>query len=253
MPPSDPAAFVPAESVSARVFSALLYPVAGAEALVLIALAVMQSFPKLSRLAIPVMFVYVLAIIRASTEGKRKMPAWVGTDSLRAVFLVWLRAILVSAIALWPMFVWILYWDLTKSDDPAAAADRRLIAGLIVTGALSLIYYPACLVMLALRGSVGAALNPVLIFRTILAMGKDYMAALLAWILATGLALIVARPLGRLFSGIPVFDDLPRHGLWIWAQFYGAHLLGWAAHRHAVELGWNSSTPRSSGSVALPT
>lgn len=244
---------VAVESVSARVFPALVYPVAGAEALVLVSLAVMQSVPKLSRLATPIMFVYMLAIIQASMEGKRKMPAWVAVGSIREVSLVWLRAILVGVISVWPMLSWILLWQLTKPGTEAAADDRRLIAGLIVTGALSLIYYPACLAMLAMRGSVSAALNPVLVFRTILSMGKDYVVAILAWAFAIALSMVIARPWGRMFSWIPLFGELSRHALWVWAQFYGSHLLGWAAHRHAVALGWNSPNPRSSVPEAPPT
>jgi hypothetical protein len=66
-------------------------------------------------------------------------------------------------------------------------------------------------------------------------MGSDYATAVLGWAVATGLTLLVAEPLGLL----PFVGGVLGRALWIWAQFFGAHLLGWAIYRHSVELAWN--------------
>lgn len=225
---------VPAESVAARIVPALRYPISGGEILVVVGLAILQSLPGISLIVIPVTTVYMLAIIRASSEGKTKMPAFVETDDIPAMFSVWIRTVVVTAISLWPMLAWFAVWYFT-TDRTRPQAQALLIAGLIVSGLISLVYYPACLAMIAVWDSVVAALNPVLVARTIRTMGSDYGVAVVAWAVAACLAMLVARPLGF----VPIIGGIAGRALWIWAQFFGSHLLGWAVHRHSVELGWN--------------
>jgi uncharacterized membrane protein len=228
---------VPAETVASRIVPALRYPISGGEILVVVGLAILQSLPGVSLIVIPVTTIYMLAIIRASSEGKTKMPAFVETDDLPAMFEVWIRTVVVTVISLWPMLVWFGIWFMTDRTSPHAQA--HLIMGLVVTGLISLIYYPACLAMIAVWDSVGAALNPALVARTIRAMGSDYGVAVAAWVVATGLALLVAKPLNALVGWLPFVGQVPGRMLRIWALFYGSHLLGWAIYRHSVELGWN--------------
>jgi hypothetical protein len=201
---------------------------------VVVGLAILQSLPGISLVVLPVTTIYMLAIIRASSEGKTKMPAIVETDDVAAMFAVWIRTVAVTVISLWPMLVWFALWYFA-TDRTSPHAEAHLIVGLIVTGLISLVYYPACLAMIAVWDSVVAALNPVLVARTIRTMGSDYATAVLGWAVATGLALLVAEPLGLL----PFVGGVLGRALWIWAQFFGAHLLGWAIYRHSVELGWN--------------
>jgi hypothetical protein len=228
---------VPAETVAARLVPALLYPVAGGEVLVLLGIAICQSIMGVAVLMIPVTTVYMLAIIRATANGKTKMPAWVETDDIPAMFLIWLRTILVSLIALWPVLLWFGIWYFTADrTDPVAV--ERLIPGLIVAGLLSLIYYPACLATIAVWDSVAASLNPAFIFRVIRTMGSDYVVAIVAWVCATVIASLLGNLLSPLLTRVP-FGSVPLRMLSIWAQFYGAHLLGWAVHGHSVELGWD--------------
>ncbi|HEX7251374.1 MAG TPA: hypothetical protein VF376_00740 [Thermoanaerobaculia bacterium] len=223
----------PAETVASRIAPALLYPISGGEILVVISLAVMQSLPGISLIVIPVATVYMLAIIRASAEGKSKMPAFVETDDVPTMFVVWIRTIVVTVISLWPMLLWFAIWYFTDRTGPDS--QPHLIAGLIVSGLISLVYYPACLAMIAVWDSTGAALNPILVARTIRTMGSDYGVAVLAWAVATAVAVIAARLLGSL----PFVGQVVGRAIGIWAQFFGSHLLGWAVYRHSVELGWN--------------
>ena len=225
---------VPAESVASRIVPALRYPISGGEILVVVSLAVLQSLPGISLIVIPVTTIYMLAIIRASSEGKTKMPAFVETDDIPAMFTVWVRTVAVTVISLWPMLVWFAIWYFT-TDRTGPQAQAHLIVGLIISGLISAVYYPACLAMIAVRDSVGAALNPALVARTIRSMGRDYGVAVVAWAVATGLALLVAKPLGF----IPIVGEISGRAFWIWAQFFGSHLLGWAIYLHSVELGWN--------------
>jgi hypothetical protein len=225
---------VPAEPVASRIAPALRYPVSGGELVVVVGLAVLQSLPGISLVVIPLTTIYMLAIIRASSEGKTKMPAFVETDDIPAMFAVWIRTVAVTVISLWPMLVWFAVWYF-MTDRTSPHAEARLIVGLIITGLISLVYFPACLAMIAVWGSVGAALNPVLVARTIRAMGNDYRIAVLAWAVASGLALLIAK----LLDALPIVGGVSGRALWIWAQFFGSHLLGWAVYRHSVELGWN--------------
>lgn len=233
-----PSRAVPAESVLARLLPALLYPVAGGEVLVLVALAVCQAIPGVSLLVIPVTTVYMLAIIRATADGKTKMPASVETDDIPAMFSIWIRTILVTLISLWPMLFWLAFWFFTTGDPESPDALKRLVPGLVVTGVISLLYYPACLATIAVWDSVAASLNPAFIFRVIRTMGADYAVAVLAWLCATALAFFLGRAITPLLSSVP-FGSVPHHMLSIWAQFFGSHLLGWAVYRHSVELGWD--------------
>jgi hypothetical protein len=135
------------------------------------------------------------------------------------------------------MLVWAGLWYVTDRTGPHA--EGHLIAGLIVAGLISLVYFPGCLSMMAVWDSVGAALNPSLVARTIRAMGSDYAVAVAGWVAATAMALLLSKPLSALFGWLPLAGEVPGRALWIWAQFYGSHLLGWAVYRHSVELGWN--------------
>ncbi len=161
------------------------------------------------------------------------MPAMVETDDIPAMFAVWVKTLVVTVISLWPMLAWLAIWYFA-TDRAGPRAQVYLVVGLLITGLASLVYYPACLAMVAVWDSVVGALNPALVGRTIRVMGSDYGVAVVAWAAATGLALLAARPLALL----PVVGGVAGGALWIWAQFYGSHLLGWAVHRHAVELGW---------------
>jgi hypothetical protein len=242
--PAQPAAVrasraAPAESVRDRVLPALSYPIAGGEILAVIGIAILQSIIGVSLLVIPVVTVYMLAIIRASAEGKTKMPAWIETDDIPAMFSIWLRTIMVTAISLWPMILWYGVWYFTAADRASSQATSRLVAGLIVTGLVSLTYFPACFATIAVWDSVASSLNPAFVFRTIRTLGSDYVIAVVVWVLASVAAVAVGRVSSTLLGSIPFVGDLPRKMLWIWSQFYGSHLLGWAVHRHSTELGWD--------------
>ena len=229
---------VPVESVASRILPALLYPIAGGEVVVLIGIAIFQSLPGVSLLMIPVTTVYMLAIIRSSADGKTKMPAWVETDDIPGMFSAWIRAVIVTSIALWPMLLWVGIWYFA-TDRNGPDAQSHLVAGLVVAGILSIAYYPACLAMVAVWDSVSSALNPGFIIRTINTMRVDYGVAVLSWVIATAVAVIAAGLLNALLGPIPFVGRVPGRMLWIWAQFFGSHLLGWAIYRHAVELGWD--------------
>jgi hypothetical protein len=70
-------------------------------------------------------------------------------------------------------------------------------------------------------------------------MGADYGVATVAWVLVTGVAVLAAHLSTLLVGAIPIVGGIPARMLWIWAQFVGSHLLGWAVYRHSVELGWD--------------
>ena len=228
----------PAKSMRDRVVRGLLYPVQGLEFVTLLGIAVLSAIPGVSLLMIPVATVYVVAIVKASSEGKTKMPAWVETDDIPAMFVLWVRTLLVSLIALWPVLLWATYWYFTTPDPFGEAGRQRLMPGVVVAGLVSLIYYPACLATIAVWDDVMASLNVVFIGRVIRTLGRDYLVVIVVAIAALSGSLIAGRILGSLFGSIPLLGPVISQLPVLWAEFYSAHLLGYAVYRHAAALGW---------------
>ncbi len=222
-----------------RVVAGLTYPLAGLEFVVLLGIAVLMSIPFASLLAVPIATVYILAIVRSSSEGRTRMPATVDTSDIPGVLVLWLRASLVLLVALLPVVAWVSYWYWTSPRKFSPDSVRRLVPTLAATGLLFWSYFPACAATIAVWDSVTEALNPAVIGRVIRTLGRDY------WIAAAvgGAAIVAARFSGIAFDRslppIPILSALPHRVLLLWSEFYCAHLVGYAVHRHIRELGWD--------------
>jgi hypothetical protein len=228
----------PVEAMTERIVRGLLYPIQGLEFVTLLGIAVLSALPGISLIMIPVATVYIIAIVKSSANGKTKMPAWVETDDIPAMFVLWLRTCLVSLIALWPIVLWGTYWYFTTPEPFTAPGMERLLPGGIVAGLVSLVYYPACLATIAVWDSVSASLNPAFVARVIRIIGRDYFIAIGTAVAAIAIALLTGRAVDSVFGGVPLLGSVLRRLPVLWAEFYAAHLLGYAVFRHATALGW---------------
>ena len=227
-----------AETMVQRALQGLAYPIRGGALGTVIGLAILSVIPVLSLLAVPLASFYVVAAVRESARGEKALPAWVDSSDLMEVLKVWLKTVLVSLVALFPVIGWIAFWYLGGGDRSGPEALVSLFVGLAVAGLVSFGYYPACLATVAVWDSVVDSLNPAYIYRVIRTIGSDYAifltATILSWAAGMGLRLLF----GSLLDGVPFIGAIPGHMASLWASLYAAHLLGWAVHRNQHDLGW---------------
>jgi hypothetical protein len=227
-------------SMSQEIVEGLAYPLKGSGILTIIAIGIFSSIPFIGILSVPILTVYVLAIVRSSANGERELPAWVETSDVVGNLILWLKTWFVTIVALWPVVLWVAVW---LSSHPADRFSRDALAslflGLAAAGLVSMLYFPACLATIAVWDSVLDSLNPVYVFAVIRRIGWDYLAVVATYVAATGASAMLAVFSNAALSSLPLLGSIPGKIPVIWAQFYTAHLLGWAVYRHADELGWD--------------
>jgi hypothetical protein len=238
-PGAKPSLAPPAEPMLERAVKGAAYPLSIGGFLTILGLLLLSILPLIGLLAIPATSVYVLSIVRRSASGEKNFPDWSDADDVWETIALWLRTVAVSIIALWPVIAWTLFWFATTSRKTETDALVRLGVGAGVAFLVSMVYYPACLATVAVWDSVLDSLNPSYVFRVIRTVGGDYLFVIVMWVVATGAAVAVSIPLRLFFGDIPIVGHLPSRLPGLWAQFYTAHLLGWAVHRHSTDLGWD--------------
>jgi len=220
------------EPMSQRVVQGLLYPLAGGEAFMLIGLAVMSVLPFVSRLAALASTVIMVGIVRASADGKVKMPL-IDTSNLWELLRTSLRVLFISFVSLLPVLA-ALFFVVAGLISKAIAMPVAL-AALALAFAVSAIYYPACLATIAVWDDMLSSLNPMYVYRVITIIGRDYFIAIAVFFVATFGASLMALPI---VGSIPLIGGIFKSAVSYWALFYASHILGYAVYRHARELGW---------------
>lgn len=223
------------ESMGNRVIQGLLYPLAGGEVLMLIGLAILGAIPVVGILASLASTVIMVDIVRASADGRTKMPI-VDTSQAWLLMRTYLRVLFVTIVSLIPVWVFggaaLVQVILGKMS---VAPAMGLIAVLLLFAAL---YYPACLATIAVWDSILDSLNPAYVFRVISKIGTDYFIAVAMWFIATFATALMASPFLNPLAAVPFIGKLLSNAVGYWALFYASHLLGYAVYRHAPELGW---------------
>lgn len=227
--PSKPRVVQPMKQ---RVIEGMLYPLAGGEVLMLIGLAVLSMLPILSRIAALASTLIMVGIIRASADGKTKMPL-VDTSNLWDLVRTSLRVLFISIVALLPA---VGIGIVVGSALVAKAITVQIaVAGMVLALAVSAAYYPACLATVAVWDDILSSLNPVYVAKVIRTMGSDYFIAIAVFFVATlGVSLLQLPFVPR----IPIAGPLLQSVASYWALFYASHILGYAVYRHAPALGW---------------
>lgn len=223
------------ETMGERVVRGLLYPVAGGEAIVLVFLAILNVIPIISIVATLASTVMMVDIVRTSADGRTKMPL-IDTSQAWQLLRTYFRVLFVTIVSLLPTYLfggWALMGVFTRSMTIPLA-----LLGLAVTLAIAALYYPACLATIAVWDNVIASLNPVYVVRVIRTIGSDYFIVVGIWFVATSVSFVVSLPVFSPFARIPFIGGILSSAISYWVLFYVSHLLGYAAYRHAAELGW---------------
>lgn len=221
------------ESMSSRIVSGLMYPVAGGEVFMLIGLAVLSAIPVIGILATFASTLIMVEIVRASANGKTKFPI-VDTSQAWDLVHTWLRVMFVTLVSLLPLLAFAGY--ALKGVLTGEMSGAMAMSGVVIALAFAAAYYPACLVTIAVWDNVLDSLNPRYISLVIRRIGSDYFVVIAMWFVATAASafLSAVSPLKM----IPLVGGILSSVLSLWALFYVSHLLGYAVYRHERDLGW---------------
>lgn len=221
------------EPMSRRIVAGLGYPLGGGEVFLLIGLAVLSAIPIIGFLATFASTLIMVEIVRASANGKTKFPL-VDTSQAWDLVRTYLRVMFVTLVSLLPLIVFAAYAVRGLFTGQMSASTAMF--GVVVALAFAAVYYPACLVTIAVWDNVLDSLNPRYISLVIRRMGADYFIVIAMWFVATAASMFLSfvSP----FRMIPLFGGIISSVLSLWALFYVSHLLGYAVYRHERDLGW---------------
>lgn len=234
--PIRPQQPLPTESVLGRAVAGAGYPFSGSGLAVLAALAVANLVPVVHYAVGPATALWVLAVIRDTARGNRSMSMDVAAGLEDLVDVAW-KVALISLVTLLPVIA-VTAWGI-HSHGPLVMTDPSFRLELALAVVLSLLYYPASLATVAVWDHALPAVDPVHVSRVIRTMGADYFVAVLLGTLGVGAGALVSNLLSSAIGAIPLVGSLPGFVISTATVFWAAHVLGWAVHRHAAELGWS--------------
>jgi hypothetical protein len=211
--------------VASRILPGLAYPFTHIVTAAFLFLAFVTALTPLIPAVVSLLAtVYSLAIIRASSEGKRRPPDLSAAGGFGEWVLGVLRVIAVMLISGWPLLLFMIL--IAMRLVPFFAAPVALL--------LVLVYYPACLIAIAKWKSVNMTLSVSRIFSLMGILGSDYAIAVVMAIALFGLVWLAS--VGAIFVVGPRWTTGFHAVGTVWTTFYASHLLGWAVGRHADEL-----------------
>lgn len=220
----SPTAEAPTGSLVARLVPALAYPITGAGAIIIVVLAFLEAVPFGSVITALVTPLLLVAIVRVSAEGSTRMPAAAAFGGAGSIVSDMLKAFVLSLLAAWPIILAILLIFVMPR-----AAFSLMIAAFVAM----VLYYPACIAILAKYGTIRPALSVSQIWGFITTLEGDYVLALAYYIPFFGLAVALGIAGSGLPSGAQEFlIAVPI----VWGAFSVFHLIGWSMHRHRGAL-----------------
>ncbi len=137
-------------------------------------------------------WVFYLEVIRDVAEGSYDFPGWPDVADIVAMLKSFMKVVLVTAISLFPVFIagCILMAPLQalmatsgQGESPELSALMFGPMGIVVAlfFFLYLFYLPLCVAIVAVFDTILPALNPVLIVKVMMRIGKPYLYAALFW------------------------------------------------------------------------
>ena len=220
------------EPMRTRAFAALSYGFRGHGLFAVFGVAAFLLIPGFGLLANLYLPGLLLTVVRHSARGEKEMPGWSDYESSGHLEAA-IRSLAVTLISLLPVIAW--YAVGISGSGLAGLFTPAFLAGLAVALLVTQIYYPACLATLAVWDSILDSLNPSYVLRVLRHLGSDYVWVVAAFLVAGGLRFFAG--LLPFVFGIPLLGPFTANFLSIAAAVSAAHLLGWAIHRHAEDLG----------------
>ena len=226
----EASSYVPAEtiarptSVGERLIPGLVYPLTGFGAAVVFGLTLLELVPFgvfVAALAIPLVSV---AIVRVSSQGSTRMPTVAAFGTPGSIVVTAAKAIAISLLSAWPFILAMVLAFVI----PNAALSLGIAAMIAMV-----LYYPACIAILAKYGTIRPALSVSEIWGFISTLGADYALAIASGFGVLGLtvgATLALAPLSAKAAAIAAVL-IP-----IWGTLYVFHLIGWAMYRHRHEI-----------------
>jgi hypothetical protein len=217
----------PAEALSLRIGPAFAYPFSNIAPIVFLVIGIATALNTILSMVFSMLAtVYCLAMIRASSEGKREAPPASEVGGVLDWVLDFLRLIAVGIISAWPLILAGILMFMGMRTGAFVVVPLALVA--------IILYYPASLLAVAKWRSLGMVLSVKRIFGLIGVLGSDYLVTIVVTIiLAIAIGVIGAGVL--IVAGRFVSQAFQTFGV-LFLQFFSSHLLGWSAYRHRDEL-----------------
>lgn len=221
-----PTSGAPITSVAARLLPALIYPLTGVGAVIIVVLAFVETLPFGPIIGGLLTSLVGLTVVRASSEGSITMPSLASLGGPVEILMNTLKIVVLSILAAWPVILAaILMFVMPR-------AGRSLIIAALIT---IMLYYPACFAILAKWKTIRPALSVKEITNFITILGGDYFLALLSGLVV--IAMTVAFGIAAAMADLPpVVDELIVTLPTVWGTLFISHLIGWAMYRHRDEL-----------------
>lgn len=222
----QPGHSAPPASVLSRLVPGALYPLTGFGSAFVILFAMLELIPVMSLISAVAIPLFSVAIIRVSSEGGTRMPSPAAFGSLVQILATILKIFVLTLLSAWPFILALVLAFLA----PRSAFGLGIMATVVM-----LLYYPACLAILARFNTIRPALSVSQVWAFITALGSDYAVALGASFAVVGVAFVAG--VGAAMIGLPqrvqaLVFMIPI----VWGTFYVAHLIGWAMYNRRNAL-----------------
>lgn len=182
---------------------------------------------------------YTTMIVKSSAEGARKVPDWPDVSSWWDIIGRGFRGLAAQIISFLPLIAFAYFVARTYGAGITEPSDLVKVAGIMLLGAIPLaiftfVYYPMAFLIVSVFDTIVPALNPLLIFKAIGRIPKDYTIALV-FIAVLALA---GGTLSYPFRYIPIIGGLPAAIINSYFTFVWLYVLGRMGHQCEEKLNW---------------
>ncbi len=235
---------VPAPGTAAPSFAkfladAFVYPFRGDGPIILLtgtlAFAALEWIPKFGLFGLVISVAgwgYLLlmfqAVIQGTAQGEDTLPRWPSLASRSELFEKWFQWLATVAFCFGPAYA---VFAVARLQNPENPAPNLLWAGAL--GLAGAVYFPMAALSVAMFDSL-SALNPLHVFRSILAVPGHYLLTLLSF----GGLLTVKAFAGELAGAVPYVGALVDQFDALWSAFFLSRVLGGLYRVNQGRLNW---------------
>jgi hypothetical protein len=168
------------------------------------------------------------SVIHGTAMGEKTVPKWPDFEGMGELAGKWLQWMVAVALCMGPALFFLIRMGMTE--------DESLIIWVILFGFLGAIYFPMGILGVAMYDSL-AALNPMLVVRSILRVPGHYILTLFVF---AGLIVVkaVTGKLGDLPGAIGIVGHVVDEFDALWSAIFLARVLGGLYYVNRKKLGW---------------